>query len=68
MLRRSVAALLLAAACAAGGCGIKGPLRLPPPKPGRPDTATTQPPARPSAETPTPATPDHPQTPEGQKE
>jgi predicted small lipoprotein YifL len=72
MLRRSVAALLIAAACAASGCGIKGPLRLPPAKPGAPEAATTQPPARPSAETPVPALPDAttevPKAPEGPKE
>jgi predicted small lipoprotein YifL len=39
MLRRSVAAMLVAGAvCAATGCGIKGPLKLPPAKPGAPET------------------------------
>jgi predicted small lipoprotein YifL len=65
MLRRSVAVLLVTA-CVASGCGIKGPLRLPPPKPGAPEATATQPPARPSAETPAPALPEA--TPEGPKE
>jgi predicted small lipoprotein YifL len=38
MLRRSVIALLIAAAvCTTTGCGIKGPLKLPPAKPGVPE-------------------------------
>ena len=44
MLRRSVTALLAAASvCAAAGCGIKGPLKLPPAKPGVPEAPAPAP-------------------------
>ena len=67
MLRRSVAALLIAvAALTTGACGIKGPLRLPPAKPGASDATTAPQPSRPSAETPAPDV--LPATPEGRKE
>jgi predicted small lipoprotein YifL len=57
MLRRSVAALLITVAFVAGGCGIKGPLRLPPAKPGSPDATAAPQPSRPSSETPSPEVP-----------
>ncbi|MEP6941578.1 MAG: lipoprotein [Betaproteobacteria bacterium] len=57
MLRRSVSVLFVAAALATTGCGIKGPLRLPPAKPGASDTSVA-PPARPSSETPAPSVPE----------
>jgi predicted small lipoprotein YifL len=66
MLRRSVAALLIAVAVAAGGCGIKGPLRLPPAKPGAPDATAVPQPSRPSSETPSPDVPNA--VPEGRTE
>ena len=59
MLRRSVAALLIAVAvCATAGCGIKGPLRLPPAKPGAPEATSMPQPSPPSSETISPTVPD----------
>ena len=59
MLRRSVAALLVAAAvCTAPGCGIKGPLKLPPAKPGAPETPSPPPPVRMGDEAPDRSMPD----------
>ncbi len=44
MLRRSVTALLVVGVvCMAAGCGIKGPLKLPPAKPGVPEPAAPPP-------------------------
>ena len=59
MLRRSVTALLVAAAiCMATGCGIKGPLKLPPAKPGAPDMPAAPAPVRMGDETPDRNVPD----------
>jgi predicted small lipoprotein YifL len=59
MLRRSVTALLVA--CAVGivtGCGIKGPLKLPPAKPGAPGTPAAPPPVEMGDEVPDRTVPD----------
>lgn len=59
MLRRSVTALLVAAAiCTTAGCGIKGPLKLPPAKPGAPETPAPPPPVRMGDEVPDRTVPD----------
>jgi predicted small lipoprotein YifL len=59
MLRRSVTALLVAAAVGmAMGCGIKGPLKLPPAKPGAPETPAAPPPVRMGDEVPDRIVPD----------
>jgi predicted small lipoprotein YifL len=59
MLRRSVTALLVAAAvCTAAGCGIKGPLKLPPAKPGAPETPPAPAPVRMGDEVPDRNVPD----------
>ena len=59
MLRRSVTALLVAACvCAAAGCGIKGPLKLPPAKPGVPGTRPAPAPVRMGDEMPDRTVPD----------
>jgi predicted small lipoprotein YifL len=59
MLRRSVTALLVAAAvCLAAGCGIKGPLKLPPAKPGAPETPAAPAPVRMGDEVPDRIVPD----------
>ena len=59
MLRRSVTALLVACfVCAATGCGIKGPLKLPPAKPGTPGTPTAPAPVVEGSETPDRTVPD----------
>jgi len=53
MLRRSVAAFIVAlAACAVVSCGIKGPLKPLPAKPGAPEPSNVPQPTRPDAETP----------------
>ena len=58
MLSRSVTALLVAAAVGmVTGCGIKGPLKLPPAKPGAPETPAP-PPVRMGAEVPDRIVPD----------
>ena len=58
MLRRSVTALLVAAAVGmVTGCGIKGPLKLPPAKPGAPETPAP-PPVRMGDEVPDRIVPD----------
>ena len=58
MLRRSVTALLVAAAVGiVTGCGIKGPLKLPPAKPGAPE-APAPPPVRMGDEVPDRIVPD----------
>ena len=59
MLRRSVTALLAAAAvCTSAGCGIKGPLKLPPAKPGAPQIPAPPPPVQMGDETPDRSVPD----------
>jgi predicted small lipoprotein YifL len=59
MLRRSAAVLLVTLAVAAiFGCGIKGPLKLPPAKPGATGTPTAPPPVREGDETPDRTVPD----------
>jgi len=59
MLRRFVAALLVTMAIGAmAGCGIKGPLKLPPAKPGAPETAPMPQPSRPSSDTIAPIAPE----------
>ena len=59
MLRRSVTALLVAAAiCMVTACGIKGPLKLPPAKPGAPETPVAPPPVRMGDEVPDRIVPD----------
>ncbi|MEO8740436.1 MAG: lipoprotein [Casimicrobiaceae bacterium] len=59
MLRRFVAAFLVCLTIGAvAGCGIKGPLKLPPAKPGAPEPAAMPQPSRPDAETPSPVPPD----------
>ena len=58
MLRRSVTALIVAAAVGmVTGCGIKGPLKLPPAKPGAPETPAP-PPVRMGDEVPDRIVPD----------
>ncbi len=58
MLRRSVTVLLAAAAvCTVVGCGIKGPLKLPPAKPGTPEPPAP-PPVRMGDEVPDRVVPD----------
>jgi predicted small lipoprotein YifL len=59
MLRRFVAAILVTLALGAvAGCGIKGPLKLPPAKPGAPETAPMPQPSRPDSDTIAPVIPD----------
>jgi predicted small lipoprotein YifL len=59
MLRRFVAAFLVTLAIGAvAGCGIKGPLKLPPAKPGAPEVAPMPPPSRPDSDTIAPVIPD----------
>ncbi len=59
MLRRSVTIMLVAATvCAAAGCGIKGPLKLPPAKPGTPETPVAPAPVRMGDEVPDRTVPD----------
>jgi len=58
MLRRSVTALLVVTAVCMVGCGIKGPLKLPPAKPGAPETPAPPPPVRMGDETPDRTVPD----------
>jgi predicted small lipoprotein YifL len=56
MLRRSVTAFIVVfAACVVASCGIKGPLKLPPAKPGAPEAGAT--PSAPATDTPAPDTP-----------
>jgi len=59
MLRRSVTALLVAGAfCVTAGCGIKGPLKLPPAKPGALGTPPPPAPVVEGDETPDRTVPD----------
>jgi predicted small lipoprotein YifL len=59
MLRRSAAVLLVAAAVTVmAGCGIKGPLKLPPAKPGTAGTPAAPAPVREGDETPDRTVPD----------
>lgn len=59
MLRRSAAVLLVTlAVLATAGCGIKGPLKLPPAKPSATGTPAAPPPVREGDETPDRTVPD----------
>ena len=59
MLRCFVAAFLVTLALGAvAGCGIKGPLKLPPAKPGAPEAATMPQPSRPDSDTLSPVIPE----------
>jgi len=59
MLRRSVTVFIVVGiVCAAAGCGIKGPLKLPPAKPGAPSTPAAPAPVVEGSETPDRTVPD----------
>jgi len=59
MLRRFVAAFLVTMAIGAvAGCGIKGPLKLPPAKPGAPESSPMRPPSRSDSDSIAPVIPD----------
>jgi len=59
MLRRFIAGFAVTVAIGAvAGCGIKGPLKLPPAKPGAPETAPMPLPSRPDSDTIAPVIPD----------
>jgi predicted small lipoprotein YifL len=50
--------MVVVAICALTGCGIKGPLKLPPAKPGAPESAPMPQPSRPDSDSLSPTIPE----------